>query len=64
MVDVPDRDGELPGIAMHNVVPRLSGTPGAIRLPALWLGEHNGTIFGELSLDQAEIAVLAAEGVV
>ena len=28
-------------LPMHHVVPRLLGTPGSIRLPAPWLGQHN-----------------------
>jgi crotonobetainyl-CoA:carnitine CoA-transferase CaiB-like acyl-CoA transferase len=49
------------GVVLQNVVPRLSRTPGAIRLPAPALGEHNAEVYGELGLDVAE---LAAEGVV
>jgi crotonobetainyl-CoA:carnitine CoA-transferase CaiB-like acyl-CoA transferase len=49
------------GIVMHNVVPRLSRTPGAIRRPAPRLGEHNGEIYDELGLDAQS---LAEEGVI
>jgi crotonobetainyl-CoA:carnitine CoA-transferase CaiB-like acyl-CoA transferase len=49
------------GVVLQNVVPRLSRTPGAIRLPAPALGEHNAEVYGELGLDVAE---LEAEGVV
>jgi crotonobetainyl-CoA:carnitine CoA-transferase CaiB-like acyl-CoA transferase len=38
LVDVPD--AELGSVTMHNVVPRLSRTPGRIRTPAPRLGEH------------------------
>ncbi|MGZ5101998.1 MAG: CaiB/BaiF CoA transferase family protein, partial [Usitatibacter sp.] len=39
LADYPDADmGTYP---MHHVVPRLMGTPGAIRTPAPTLGEHN-----------------------
>ena len=38
LVDVPDT--ELGSVTMHNVVPRLSRTPGRIRTQAPRLGEH------------------------
>jgi len=52
------------GVVLPNVVPRLSGTPGAIRLPAPALGEHNAEVYGELGIDAEELARLAEEGVV
>lgn len=50
IVELEDRDlGSLP---MHNVVPRLSETPGGFRRPAPKLGEHTQEILSELkSLD-------------
>ena len=41
-------DAELGSIPMHAVVPRLSGTPGALRRPAPDLGEHEAEILGPL----------------
>lgn len=46
IVEVEDGDnGSLP---MHNIVPRLSGTPGVWRRPAPSLGEHEDEIRREL----------------
>lgn len=46
IVELEDRDlGSLP---MHNVVPRLSETPGSFRRPAPKLGEHTQEILNEL----------------
>ncbi|MBL8384228.1 MAG: CoA transferase [Burkholderiales bacterium] len=60
--ELPDADmGTLP---MHDVVPRLSGTPGAMRLPAPALGEHNAEVFGALGVDADALAALAREGIV
>ena len=54
LVDVPNNEGT---IRMHNVVPRLSETPGAIRDAGGALGEDNDSIYGEelgLSSDQRD----------
>jgi formyl-CoA transferase len=60
--DYPDADmGTLP---MHHVVPRLGGTPGAIRTPAPELGEHNRSLLAEIGIDDARYAQLVASGVV
>jgi formyl-CoA transferase len=62
VADYPDADmGEFP---MHHVVPRLSGTPGAIRTPAPQIGEHNRALLAELGIDDAAYAKLVAAGVV
>jgi len=52
------------GVVLQNVVPRLSETPGAIRLPAPALGEHNADVYGELGVGADELARLSEEGVV
>jgi crotonobetainyl-CoA:carnitine CoA-transferase CaiB-like acyl-CoA transferase len=47
-IDVEDAEfGSLP---VHNIVPRLSATPGVWRRPAPALGEHTGEILAELGL--------------
>jgi formyl-CoA transferase len=64
VVELPDPEGEMESVPMHNVVPCLSATPGAIRRPAPKLGEHNGEIFSQLGLTDADLKQLAAEGVI
>ena len=49
--------GTLP---MHDIVPKMSGTPGVWRLPAPGLGQHNGEVLGEAGLSAAEIAAAGA----
>ena len=45
-------DDEMGSVPMHAVVPRLSGTPGEIRMPAPALGEHNNEILGGLGVER------------
>lgn len=62
LVDVPNGDGT---VRMHNVVPRLSATPGAIRRPGGALGEDNHQWYGqELGLSCDELKRLQADGVI
>jgi crotonobetainyl-CoA:carnitine CoA-transferase CaiB-like acyl-CoA transferase len=61
LIEVPDP--ELDSLPMHNVVPRLSHTPGALRRPAPALGEHNAEILESLDYAPAEIEALTAAGV-
>jgi len=52
--------GPYPGI-----LPRMSKTPGTLRLPAPTLGQHNDYVLGELlGLTREEIAALAEEQVI
>jgi len=60
IVDVEDR--ELGTVPMHNVVPRLSETPGGWRKPAPELGEHTDAILTEAGFDRDAIAQLRASG--
>jgi crotonobetainyl-CoA:carnitine CoA-transferase CaiB-like acyl-CoA transferase len=52
LVDMEDE--ELGSIPMHAVVPRLSGTPGALRRRAPKLGEHETEIFASLEVAENE----------
>ena len=62
VADYPDADtGQLP---MHHVVPRLLGSPGAIRTPAPRLGEHNRAVLAEIGVDDSAYAGLVDAGVV
>ena len=57
-------DDEMGSIPMHAVVPRLSGTPGEIRMPAPALGEHNNEILGGLGLSAGAIDDLRSRKVI
>ncbi|MBC8338590.1 MAG: CoA transferase [Rhodospirillales bacterium] len=62
LVDLPDEDvGSAP---MHNIIPRLSATPGTFRLPAPALGEHNAALLAELDIDANGLADLTERGVI
>ncbi len=62
LVEYPD--AALGHVAMHNVVPRLSETPGAIRSAAPELGEHTGEILEALGVDATRRGALAARGAI
>jgi formyl-CoA transferase len=63
IVTVPHPDfGDLP---MHNVAPKLSATPGAVRTAGPALGEHNDQVWGGLlGLGPDELARLRGAGVI
>lgn len=62
LVDVANGAGP---VRMHNVVPRLSATPGAIRAAGGALGQDNHDIYGgDLGLSCDEVKALAAAGVI
>lgn len=62
VVDVPDE--ETDSLTMHNIIPRLSDTPGRLRLPAPRLGEHTAEILGQFGIDNATLDALAGDGVI
>jgi crotonobetainyl-CoA:carnitine CoA-transferase CaiB-like acyl-CoA transferase len=57
-------DAEMGRLPMHNVVPRLSETPGAIRRSAPSIGQHNAEVFRELGFDAQTQARLLASATV
>jgi crotonobetainyl-CoA:carnitine CoA-transferase CaiB-like acyl-CoA transferase len=62
IVEAPDT--EAGSVLMHNVVPRLSATPGKLRHPAPALGQHTREVLQEIGYSAKQIAALAEEGVV
>jgi crotonobetainyl-CoA:carnitine CoA-transferase CaiB-like acyl-CoA transferase len=62
IVEVPDQ--EAGSVLMHNVIPRLSDTPGRLRFASPSLGQHTHEILTEIGCDADRIAALAAEGII
>jgi crotonobetainyl-CoA:carnitine CoA-transferase CaiB-like acyl-CoA transferase len=62
IVEAPD--DEAGSVLMHNVIPRLSGTPGKLRHPAPSLGQHTQEILQAFGYSAERIAALAADGVI
>jgi len=62
VIDVPD--AEIGSVTVHNVIPRLSATPGALRRPAPKLGEHTAEVLGRVGIGAEELSALRDEGVV
>ena len=60
LIETPDDDlGSLP---VHNIVPRLSETPGGFTRPAPGLGEHNVEILESLGYTPEDVEALAEDG--
>src|SRR5947199_10155988 len=59
VVDVPDE--QTGHLTMHNIIPRLSETPGRLRLPAPRLGEHTAEILGQFGIDGATFDALVRD---
>jgi formyl-CoA transferase len=62
IVEAPD--DEAGSVLMHNVIPRLSDTPGKLRRPAPTLGQHTREVLDAIGYSAERIAGLAADGVV
>ena len=58
------KDSDMGVMPMHNVVPRFSHTPGAVRTEAPGLGQHTHAVLSDLGLSATDIERLGAEGVV
>jgi crotonobetainyl-CoA:carnitine CoA-transferase CaiB-like acyl-CoA transferase len=61
---VDAEDAELGSVPMHNIVPRLSTTPGVWRRPAPSIGEHSDEVLKEAGYPESEIARWRGDGVV
>ena len=63
LIEIPDE--EMPGneLPTHPVVPRMSGTPGALKSAAPRIGEHNEALLKPL-LGEAEYGKLCETGVI
>ena len=62
LVEVSDE--EAGSVLMHNVIPRLSETPGRLRLAAPKLGQHTRSILEAIGTRPARIAALLEAGVI
>lgn len=61
---VDAEDAELGSVAMHNIVPRLSDTPGVWRRPAPAVGEHSDEVLREAGYAASQIEGWRRDGVV
>ncbi len=62
VVEAPD--AEAGSVLMHNIIPRLSGTPGKLRTPAARLGQHTKEILTRLGVGEAQRAALREAGAI
>lgn len=60
VVSLPGNEGSE--VITHNVVPRLSQTPGGFRRPSAHLGEHTREVLTEAGLDESLIDRIAGTG--
>jgi crotonobetainyl-CoA:carnitine CoA-transferase CaiB-like acyl-CoA transferase len=62
LVEAPD--DEAGSVLMHNIIPRLSDTPGRLRSAAPSLGQHTSSVLESIGYDAARLAALVAGGVI
>jgi crotonobetainyl-CoA:carnitine CoA-transferase CaiB-like acyl-CoA transferase len=61
-VEAPDE--EVGSVLMHNVIPRLSDTPGRLRIPAPNLGQHTRSVLESIGYSAERLAALTASGTI
>ena len=62
IVEAPDE--EAGSVLMHNIIPRLSETPGQLRSAAPRLGQHTRSVLESIGYDAERLALLASQGVI
>jgi crotonobetainyl-CoA:carnitine CoA-transferase CaiB-like acyl-CoA transferase len=62
-VQLDREDGSMPTV-MHQVTPRMQGTPGSIRRAAPQRGEHTRELLAELGASAAECEALRGQGAI
>jgi crotonobetainyl-CoA:carnitine CoA-transferase CaiB-like acyl-CoA transferase len=62
VVEAPD--AEAGSVLMHNIIPRLSETPGRLRMPAPDLGQHTRAILAGLGYVEEKLAALQSAGAI
>jgi crotonobetainyl-CoA:carnitine CoA-transferase CaiB-like acyl-CoA transferase len=62
VVEAPD--DEAGSVLMHNVIPRMSETPGRLRSAAPALGQHTRAVLASIGYDAARLAALEAAGAI
>ena len=62
IVDLPD--DEMGSIPMHNIIPKLSSTPGKFRWAAPSLGQNNDEILGAAGIDADTLSDLKSRGII
>ena len=62
LVEAPD--DEAGSVLMHNIIPRLSDTPGRLRSAAPTLGQHTRAVLDSIGYDNVRLSALAAAGII
>lgn len=62
IIDVPDQ--QLGSLTMHNIIPRLSRTPGRLRRPAPELGQDTLAVLSTINIGTNQCQSLKSEGII